>query len=84
MEMTAVISALREWRCYLEGSHFTTVTDHEPNEYLNSATSVHTAKRRAPWMAKSQSYDYVWRYPGKVNVADPVVPRSILRRFAQP
>ena len=73
IEMTAVIYALREWRCYLEGSKFTIVTDHEPNTYLDTATSVHTQKRRARWRSESQAYDYTWRYrPGRVNVADPI------------
>jgi hypothetical protein len=73
LEMTAVISALREWRCYLEGNRFTIVTDHEPNTYLDKATSVHTAKRRARWLTESQSFDYVWKYrPGRVNLADPI------------
>jgi hypothetical protein len=73
LEMTAVISALREWRCYLEGNRFTIVTDHEPNTYLDKATSVRTANRRARWLAESQSFDYVWKYrPGRVNLADPI------------
>lgn len=73
IEMTAVISALREWRCYLEGSKFVIVTDHEPNTYLDVATSVHTQKRRARWRSESQSYDYTWQYrAGKANVADPI------------
>ena len=73
IEMTAVIYALREWRCYLEGSKFTIITDHEPNTYLDTATSVHTQKRRARWRSESQAYDYTWRYrPGTVNVADPI------------
>jgi hypothetical protein len=72
--MLAVISALREWRCYLEGSRFTIVTDHEPNTYLDSdRVAGHTIKRRARWLVESSSYEYTWRYrPGKVNVADPI------------
>jgi uncharacterized protein (DUF2249 family) len=73
LEMTAVIAALREWRCYLEGQKFTIITDHEPNTYLDRASSTHTAKPRARWLAESQAYDYVWRYrPGKINMADPI------------
>jgi uncharacterized protein YciI len=47
IEMLAVISALREWRCFLEGAHepFTLVTDHQPNVYLDSATNAHTVHR---------------------------------------
>ena len=73
IEMLAVITALREWRCYLEGASFTIVTDHKPNTYLDVATSAHTVKRRAHWLDVSCGYDYVWVYrPGRVNVADPV------------
>ena len=38
IEMLAVICALGEWRCYVEGAHFTIVTDHRPNTYLDQAT----------------------------------------------
>ena len=73
IEMLGVIAALREWRCYLEGRPFTIVTDHEPNTYLDSATNVHTLKRRARWLDVSQGYDYKWCYrPGRTNVADPI------------
>ena len=73
MEMMAVIYALREWRCYLEGQRFVIVTDHQPNTYLDTATSTHTMKRRARWLQESESFDYVWQYkPGKRNMADPL------------
>ena len=42
IEMLAVICVLREWRCYLEGAKFTIVTDHQPNTYLDVASSAHT------------------------------------------
>ena len=72
-EMLAVIDALREWRCYLEGAPFTIVTDHEPNTYLDKSTNPHTIKRRGRWLAVSCGYDYTWVYrPGRMNVADPV------------
>ena len=73
MEMMAVIYALREWRCYLEGQKFTIITDHQPNTYLDKATNTHTMKRRARWLQESQCFDYEWQYkPGKQNIADPV------------
>ena len=73
IEMLAVICALREWRCYLEGARFTIVTDHQPNTYLDVATSAHTLKRRARWLDVACGYDYAWCYrPGRTNVADPV------------
>jgi len=38
-ELLAVITALRQWRCYLEGAEggVTVVTDHKPNTYLDSS-----------------------------------------------
>lgn len=73
MEMMAVVYALREWRCYLEGQPFTIITDHQPNTYLDKATNTHTMKRRARWLHESGAYDYTWQYkPGKRNIADPI------------
>jgi hypothetical protein len=40
IEMLEVISALREWRCYLEGVPFTIVTDHKPNTYLSDSANL--------------------------------------------
>ena len=70
IEMLAVISALREWRCYVDGpTAFKIVTDHEPNTYLDTATNPHTEKRRARWLDASCGYNYSWKC---ANVADPV------------
>lgn len=87
IEMLGVIAALKEWRCYLEGQKFTIVTDHQPNTYLDSATNVHTLKRRARWLDASQGYDYQWVYrPGRINVADPVsrAPQHFTQMCAMP
>ena len=71
--MSAVISSLKEWRCYLEGMPFKIVTDYRPNTYLDNATSPHTLRRRARWLDISCGYDYEWEYrPGCSNVADPI------------
>ena len=73
IEMLAIISALREWRCYLEGNQFTLITDHQPNTYLDSPSNTHTIKRRARWLSESAGYDYTWLYrPGRLNPADPI------------
>jgi RNase H-like domain found in reverse transcriptase len=70
--MLAVIYALREWRCYLQGE-FTIVTDHEPNTYLDKSTNPHTVRRRAHWLEDMRGFQYRWCYrPGRVNVADPL------------
>ena len=71
--MLAVICALKEWRCNLEGAQFTIVTDHQLNTYLDVASSAHTLKRRARWLDVACGYDYTWCYrPSRVNVADPM------------
>jgi hypothetical protein len=50
-EMLALISALEEWRCYLEGvKQFTLVTEHQPSMYLDSATNTHAVHRHARWL----------------------------------
>ena len=73
IEMLAVIAALREWRCYLEGRDFTLITDHQPNTYLDETTNTHTLKRRARWLSESSGYNYTWVYkPGRLNPADPL------------
>ncbi len=35
-ELLAIMHALEVWRCYLEGSQFTIVTDHNPLVHLNT------------------------------------------------
>ena len=73
MEMMAVIYALREWLCYLEGQPFTIITDHQPNTFLDKATKTHALKRRARWLHESGAFDHVWQYkPGKQNIEDPI------------
>lgn len=33
-EMLAAVHALELWRCYLDGSKFTIMTDHSPNTFF--------------------------------------------------
>jgi hypothetical protein len=42
-EMMGVIHALKTWRCYLESSDFTVVTDHCPNTFFDSGEPVKAA-----------------------------------------
>ena len=72
-ELLAVIFALQQWRCYLQGAKhdFLLVTDHHPNTYL--ATMPTLSRRQARWSEKLQEYSFEWQYqPGKRNIADPV------------
>ena len=72
-ELLAVIFAVTQWRCYLQGARhaFTLVTDHNPNTYF--ATQPNLSRRQVRWSDKLQDYDFAWEYrPGKTNVADPI------------
>jgi hypothetical protein len=70
--MLAVICALREWRCYLEGARepFTLVTDCQSNVYLDTASTAHTIHCRA-WLL-SVRCDYNYNVIVQDNVADPI------------
>ena len=39
-DLLAVVHALKLWRCYLEGPHFTVITDHSPLVHLNSQSNL--------------------------------------------
>ena len=39
-EMLAVVHVLQTWRCYVEGVHFTVITDHNPNTYFFHSTNI--------------------------------------------
>jgi hypothetical protein len=75
-EMLGVIESLREWRCYLEGGRFVIVTDHKPNTYLDTASNVHSVKRRARWLEESSGYDYEWQYPAGQNIVADLISRA--------
>ena len=55
-EMLGVFNALTEWRCYLEGSTCTLVTDHHPLIYLQSQPNL--SRRQARWMEFFSRFDY--------------------------
>ncbi len=71
-ELTAVVHALRTWRCYLEGSECVVITDHNPLTYLKSQQNL--SRRQARWLEYlEQTFHYRWEYrPGRSNVADPL------------
>ena len=72
-ELLAVISAIRKWRCYLEGAKggVTIVTDHLPNTYLNTKSAEHFSRRQARWQLELSRVDPKWVYEkGPTNVAD--------------
>ena len=70
-EMLSVVYHLEKWRCYLEGRHFTVVTDHKPNTWFDSMKVL--TPRLCRWYERIRSYDFDWEYrPGRINVADPL------------
>ncbi len=73
-ELLAVISALRQWRCHLEGAKkVVVVTDHKPNTYLDSKPSVQLSRRQVRWQEFLSRFDFKWEYrKGSANVADPI------------
>jgi hypothetical protein len=70
-ELWAVVHALKTWRCYLEGIHFTVVTDHNP--LVSLQTQPNLSRRQARWSEYLQRFNFSWKYrPGRINVADPL------------
>jgi hypothetical protein len=68
-ELLAVIHALKVWRCYLEGSTFKVLTDHNPLCHL--PTQPLLSRRQARWSEFIQQFRFGWEYkPGKYNPAD--------------
>jgi len=74
-ELLAVISALKQWRCYLEGATggVTVVTDHKPNTFLGTKPAVQLPSRQVRWQQFLSRFDFQWEYrKGCCNVADPI------------
>lgn len=76
-ELLAIIKALKEWRCYLEGcKQLTIYTDHNPLTYL--PTQAMLSRRQARWMEFLSRFVFsIEHIPGKKNPAD-----GISRLFA--
>jgi hypothetical protein len=66
-ETLAVMHALKKWRVYLEGRHFTVYTDHATLRHF--PTQPDLTRRQARWTEKMQDYDFEIKYiPGKQNI----------------
>ena len=59
-EMLAVVYHLEKWRCYLEGVHFTVITDHQPNTWFASQRQL--SPRQARWYETLRGFDLSWEY----------------------
>jgi hypothetical protein len=57
-EMLGVIHDLKTWRCYLEGSDFTVVTDHCPNTFFD--IQVNLSRRQARWSEFLSRFKFDW------------------------
>lgn len=74
-ELLAVISALRKWRCYLEGAKggVTVVTDHLPNTFLDTKSAEQLSRRQVRWQLELSRINPNWVYEkGQTNAADPL------------
>ena len=68
-ELLAVVHALQNWRCYLEGSTFKVLTDHNPLVYLKTQPLL--SRRQTRWAEKLSGFNFEWEYkPGDENPAD--------------
>ena len=74
-ELLAVVSALKKWRCYLEGAKggVTVITDHLPNTFLDTKSAEQFSRRQARWQLELSRISPKWIYEkGISNAADPL------------
>ncbi|GFH17889.1 uncharacterized protein HaLaN_14611 [Haematococcus lacustris] len=70
-EFLSLVTACREWRCYLEGVPFTLFTDHQPLVALPTQRVL--SRRQARWMEFMSRFSYsLVHIAGTVNPADPL------------
>ncbi|KAJ9513440.1 hypothetical protein QJQ45_005991 [Haematococcus lacustris] len=70
-EFLSLVTACKEWRCYLEGVPFTLFTDHQPLVAL--PTQKVLSRRQARWMEFMSRFSYsLVHIAGTVNPVDPL------------
>lgn len=70
-ETLAIIAACTQWRCYLEGVHFTLYTDHRPLEALPTQATL--SRRQSRCLEFLSRFDCTIGYlPSNTNPADPL------------
>jgi hypothetical protein len=70
-ELLAIVYALQKFRCYIEGTEFRLVSDHEPLTYLDKQPRL--SRKQARWYEFLRPFTYKWEHrPGRINVADPL------------
>jgi hypothetical protein len=79
--MLAIVHALQQWRCYLEGAKFTVNSDHLNHTWFAAKKAQNLSRRQAKWTEWLESYysgfDLQWQ-EGKSNPADPLSRRPDL------
>jgi hypothetical protein len=66
-EMCAIIFALKQWRCYIEGPVFHLLTDHEPLIYFENISMLD--RRKSTYLEFLSRFRYQFaHYPGVKNV----------------
>ncbi len=69
-ELYALVETLREWRCYLEGTHSTIYTDHQSLTTLMTQRKLNG--RQSRWIEEIWCYEHSIKWtPGETNLADP-------------
>ncbi|KAJ9511639.1 hypothetical protein QJQ45_017944 [Haematococcus lacustris] len=67
-ELLSLVEALKVWRHYLLGAHFTLLTDNWANKHLQTQPRL-DSRRQARWMEVLQEYNcHIDHIPGKQNV----------------
>ncbi|KAJ9520381.1 hypothetical protein QJQ45_000131 [Haematococcus lacustris] len=83
-ELLSMVEALKVWRHYLLGVHFTLLTDNWANKHLQSQPNL-DSRRQARWMEVLQDYNCsIDHIPGKHNmVADALSRRPDYQVYTQ-
>ena len=71
LECYAIIMALRKFREFIFGTHFTIFTDHYGLQFLKSKRSPSAQMQRWWWEVSEYDFDIVYR-KGAINIADPL------------
>jgi ribonuclease HI len=76
LELAAVVHALKMWRHYLMGTHYSIFTDHKSLKYIFTQADLNMRQRR--WLELIKDYDLEVHYhPGKANVVVDALSRKL-------
>ena len=82
-ELLAILNALRAWRHYLSGRHFTVLSDHQSLQYVE--TSAMATPRQLRWASWLAEFDFTIKYArGDTNVAADALSRGAAGGGRQP